>query len=203
MTKLDLVVSCDTSLVHLAGPWRGRCSPRWHRCRTGVGCRSAKTRRGIRPCGCFASAPDKVGTTCSRGSRRRPPKWRQRSSDSAVAAAASRRSGRRAVAAPTRRGPRTHVPVLVGMRGRPCLVDGGAAGGQRQREKRGAGQRGDHVERAEPPGTLDIGAVRNGRRRGGHRLGRLRREHDALDGDKASAERFARPAQYRVPTLAL
>ncbi len=52
--NLDLVVTCDTAIAHLAGAQARRSG--WH-CRrrpTGVGCLIGPTPPGIRRCGCFA-----------------------------------------------------------------------------------------------------------------------------------------------------
>ena len=64
--SLDLVVTSDTAVAHLAGArlpacgWRCRCRP------TGAGCATATTARGIPRCGCFAKPRSTTGGRCSR-----------------------------------------------------------------------------------------------------------------------------------------
>jgi hypothetical protein len=79
MMSLDLVVTSDTAMPHLAGAlarptWVALKSarPGWRSstCRTGAGSSSATTARGIRACGCSGSPSAAIGTRCSRASPR-------------------------------------------------------------------------------------------------------------------------------------
>ena len=77
MMNLDLIVTCDTSMPHLAGalarpvfvalPASGGLA---------LAARPRRLRRGIRPCGCFARPRRGPGTTCSRASPRPSARWR-------------------------------------------------------------------------------------------------------------------------------
>ncbi len=60
--NLDLLISVDTALVHVAGRWRCRCGWRRRSRRTGAGCWTARIRRGIRRCGCSAHRRRRSGS---------------------------------------------------------------------------------------------------------------------------------------------
>ena len=70
VVRLDLVIACDTALVHLAGRGEARLgrTPDGADC---AGCSSGATAPGIRRPGCFASVPGGNGPPCSTKSPRR------------------------------------------------------------------------------------------------------------------------------------
>ena len=54
ISNLDLVITVDTALAHLAGPWEFRCGWRCRWSPTGDGCWSERTAPGIPACACSA-----------------------------------------------------------------------------------------------------------------------------------------------------
>src|SRR4051794_22227901 len=94
--------------------------------------------------------------------------------------------------------PQLHVPVLVDMRGGPRVIDAKLTRRERKRDQRRAGERGDEVDRAEPPRLQrNCGANR------GNRSLRLRHEHHAFAEYEARAMRLARPGKHGIPVLRL
>ncbi len=63
---LDLVITSDTALAHLAGRWAGLFGSRYLPPRIGAGSETATIRPGIPPCGCSARKPWAIGTASSR-----------------------------------------------------------------------------------------------------------------------------------------
>ena len=72
MMSLDLVVTSDTAMAHLAGALARRPGWRSSMCRTGAGSSGATIARGIRACACSASPSAAIGTRCLHGS---PGSW--------------------------------------------------------------------------------------------------------------------------------
>ena len=62
---LDLVITSDTSVAHLAGALRGPCGSRYQRFPTGGGCWRGPIALGIPRCGCFVSSSREIGRRCS------------------------------------------------------------------------------------------------------------------------------------------
>ena len=73
MKNLDLVITSDTAIAHLAGRWVFLFG--WHFliCPIGAGCSNARIAPGIPPCVCFARLNRATGKGCSSGSR--PSYW--------------------------------------------------------------------------------------------------------------------------------
>ncbi len=65
MKNLDLVVTSDSAVAHLAGAWACPCGSRCRTCPTGGGCSTARTIPGIPRCDCSAKKRGASGTTCS------------------------------------------------------------------------------------------------------------------------------------------
>ena len=68
---LDLVISVDTSLAHLAGHWASRCGCCSPSCPIGDGCLARATARGIRRRACSASGRPATGQPSRSASSRR------------------------------------------------------------------------------------------------------------------------------------
>ncbi len=68
MKNLDLVVTTDTAVAHLAGRWGCRSGWPWGSVPTGATSWIETTAPGIRRCACFASSGCTSGTSCSSGS---------------------------------------------------------------------------------------------------------------------------------------
>ena len=75
LANLDLLITSDTAIAHLAGRWTCRSGCRFRESATGAGSRSAKTRRGIRPCGYSGRRRRGIGTGSSRGSPPSLNRW--------------------------------------------------------------------------------------------------------------------------------
>ncbi len=71
MMNLDLVVTSDTAIAHLAGRWALPSGSRCPLLPTGAGCWTATTAPGIPPCGCSVRRSRGIGEAYSRRSRRR------------------------------------------------------------------------------------------------------------------------------------
>ncbi len=63
MTHLDLIITSDTSIAHLAVHLDAQHGYRWPRSLTGAGYYIAKIRLGTRRCDCFASSMQATGTS--------------------------------------------------------------------------------------------------------------------------------------------
>ncbi len=82
VSQLDLIISSDTAIAHLAARWAAPCGWRWAALRTGGGSRIAMTRPGIPRCGCSARTDSGSGDRSSVAWRRR---WRPGSAESSRA----------------------------------------------------------------------------------------------------------------------
>jgi len=76
--QVDLVISIDIAVAHLAVRWASRSGLCCHLAVNGAGCFAARTRPGIRRCDCFASKFSATGGRCFSASRRRCPSWSNR-----------------------------------------------------------------------------------------------------------------------------
>ncbi len=75
MSSLDLVISCDSAVAHLAGRWALPCGSPCRWCPIGVGCEIARTVRGIRHYGCSGKPSIHIGMMFSNGWRGRCASW--------------------------------------------------------------------------------------------------------------------------------
>ena len=82
--NLDLVITSDTALAHLAARWRRPPGWRWPKCPSGAGSWTVRTALGTRRCVCFGSTRRVIGLKClpalltNCGGASHPPPRRER-----------------------------------------------------------------------------------------------------------------------------
>ena len=71
LKNVDLVITVDTAVAHVAGAWAYASGTCCHWFRTGAGCGSRRIAPGIPACAYFVKAGSEIGAPCWNGSRKK------------------------------------------------------------------------------------------------------------------------------------